>query len=98
MEMDLRTDLLQQIEQQAVHAMQTAAETIESLHKLARLFIQYFDHVEEAGWDHFMLKAAKNKTYMQLPRHDGSLWSYLKATARDAFQKAPLQMGSLPLQ
>ena len=77
--------------------MRAAAETVDSLHDLARLFINYFEVTEGEGWDHEMLKAAKNKKYVDLPNHAASLWAYLKKTARDAFQKCRRQTGS-PLQ
>ena len=55
------------IEQVALHAMGSAVAMFASLNQLALLFMKYFEHTEQGGWEQVMLLDAREKTYGNLP-------------------------------
>ena len=86
------------INHQAERAMNAAFETFDSLHRLALLYVQYFDSTEEQGWAQLMLQDAKDKTYQGLPKNSSNPWRQLKVTSRAAFQRCNQGKSFLPLQ
>ena len=96
--MDLVKRIEQDIEQQALRAMGSAAAMFDSLDQLAILFLDYYGQTEQHGWQLMMLHDAREKTFALLPNGTTNPWQQLKEKSRAAFQKYPIPTGSLPLQ
>ena len=69
-----------------------------SLNQLALLFMKYFEHTEQGGWEQMMLHDAREKSYARLPTHGTNPWQQLKEKSRVAFKKYHLPTGSLAIQ